>query len=861
MVEGRNSIAFAPRLGPSVSPRLRLQERLDDLDAHPLVILRAAAGGGKSTALAAWASRADRPGVWVTLGPADGGRLAFWRRLVTTILDTGAAPAGGILGDLVLSGEIAEQLPSALLRAFADLPDRFLIVIDDYHVVADDQVHDDLQRLLEAGAHVDFRLATRAATPFERADRLARLDARVIGPTELAFDRAETRSAAVSAGLDEPSADSLHDTFGGWPLAIQTTLVEREAHPAASATDVLERVLTLGLPELLVDAVDSDYLTFLLRTSLPARFTAELAAALGGSRSAELLERAEFDGFGTWLDDGARTEFAYQPHLRRHLLGELRRRLPAELDGLRSSYGHELLRQRDGFGAMQQFAAIGDWDAVTRAVRTHYADLIQSHPAKLPELLREIPPATLRRQPILLALSAITEYARPGITRSRLQHLASLAVALLQARLGMGEAVDRVVLLLALLGTQRISGQYEQSVATAERLISTASALGEEQWRELAGVAPRLWPHVATTMLYDGQLRRAALLGEVGERAASDLDRPWSDVHANGLRLFALAELGDRRELTPLLERAASRSRPYGWRGTYPAAGYHFAEALEALERFDGERARAEVDALAPHESTIEHWPIIARIRALGSLTEGDAFAGLARLDRDVADHDDRPATSRTMVAALAGTRADLLLAIGEPMRARADMRRLRRGPESTLPASRVALALGKTEPAIALASEIAWAADCGPRPKAEAFLLLAVGASRVGRTKEAREAATRAVELLEMDGLRRPLMMVPRADLEPLLHDIGAAALLVGVPRAFPDAAPVDLLTPAERRVLAVLQGSARTEDLAAQLYLSANTVKVHLRNVYRKLGVSSRDEALSVGHLRGLLDPDDPE
>jgi LuxR family maltose regulon positive regulatory protein len=852
-------IAFVPRRGPAVRPRTRLLDRLEQLDAHPIVVLRAPAGGGKSTALAAWARNSKRTGVWVTLDPSAGERLGFWLRVTTTIRDSLAAPEHTPLHDLVIGTELRDRLRPALLRALAGLPDGFVVAIDDYHLVVDEQVHDDIAWLIEAGAPIDVRIATRSTTPFEQPEQVTRLATRVVAASELAFDRDETRAAGTEAGLDPSGADLLHDAFDGWPLAIQTALVERAAHPTADPRETLERIRTHGLEELLIEAIESDYLLFLLRTSVPWRLSPELAEELGGSDAPEYLRRAEHDGFGTW-HDRPRAEFAYQPHLRRHLVGELERRMPTDAITVRAAYAHDRLRNGDGIEAFRQFAAIGDWDGATLAVRAHFADL-QWHSGEVAALLRSAPPTTLRRHPVLLAVSAIMEYAQPETPRTRLLHLASLGTAVLQARLGLGDPLDRVVLLLALLGTQRVGGQYDQAVATTERLLTTLSSLDDAQSRQLAGIIARLWPHVATTLLYDGQLWRAVEFADRGAAAATVLDRSWSAVQSEGLRLYALAELGDHRELRPLLRQAAQRTRPDGWQGTYPGAGYHFAVAFDALERFDSRAARTELDALAVHEPTIEHWPIIARLRSVAALVEGDPLAGLATLERDIARHDDRPPTSRTMVALLAAARADLLLAAGETFRARAAVRGVRRGPEVDLASARIALALGRAEQAIAAASGAAWETASSLRTRSEAFLVIALAAARVGRADEARDAAQRAAGLLESGDLRRPLMMLPRADLEPLLHAVGAAHLLGGVPDVTPRSVLVEALTPAEHRALEALGEVGRIDDLAERLYLSPNTVKVHLRNVYRKLGVSSREEALAVGHLRGLLDRRDPD
>jgi LuxR family maltose regulon positive regulatory protein len=63
------------------------------------------------------------------------------------------------------------------------------------------------------------------------------------------------------------------------------------------------------------------------------------------------------------------------------------------------------------------------------------------------------------------------------------------------------------------------------------------------------------------------------------------------------------------------------------------------------------------------------------------------------------------------------------------------------------------------------------------------------------------------------------------------------------------------EALTPAERRVLELLPTHFTEQEIAERLFVSHNTVKSHLKCVYRKLGASSRSEAVQLAHDAGLL------
>ena len=63
------------------------------------------------------------------------------------------------------------------------------------------------------------------------------------------------------------------------------------------------------------------------------------------------------------------------------------------------------------------------------------------------------------------------------------------------------------------------------------------------------------------------------------------------------------------------------------------------------------------------------------------------------------------------------------------------------------------------------------------------------------------------------------------------------------------------EALSPAELSVLRHFEGDRTARAIGAELYLSINTVKTHIRAIYRKLGVSTREDALARAELLGLL------
>lgn len=138
------------------------------------------------------------------------------------------------------------------------------------------------------------------------------------------------------------------------------------------------------------------------------------------------------------------------------------------------------------------------------------------------------------------------------------------------------------------------------------------------------------------------------------------------------------------------------------------------------------------------------------------------------------------------------------------------------------------------------------------PDPEAghlHALLVLADIRARRGRvevaTADLRAARKRLAAFVDAG----PLLPAFAANVEATLDRVRAAA-------AMTFEAPTD----AELNVLRLLPSGLTQREIGRRLYLSVNTVKTHVRALYRKLGVASRDAAVERAAALGLLDPDDP-
>ena len=150
--------------------------------------------------------------------------------------------------------------------------------------------------------------------------------------------------------------------------------------------------------------------------------------------------------------------------------------------------------------------------------------------------------------------------------------------------------------------------------------------------------------------------------------------------------------------------------------------------------------------------------------------------------------------------------------------------------------------------------------AELPARAVAEAVAIEASALLRLPSSIRSTAVVEQLGSLLAETEQRLALALIPPADLERVrsaLIDRGFGQLFDGltIRSVLPDLNQGQLLTERELVVLGALMHSGSPVRIASDLVVSVNTVKTQLRSVYRKLGVSGRDEAIAVALDRHLL------
>ncbi|WP_374118241.1 LuxR C-terminal-related transcriptional regulator [Streptomyces sp. MAR25Y5] len=873
--------------------RQRLVDHLDQALGTPLTLVNGAAGAGKTLLAADWAAGLRSPVAWLTVEAGDRRPGVFWAYVLQSLRACGA-PASDAVGVPVDASGVGRGLPAALAAELNARDRPVVLVLDEYDCMTAPEVTEQLAFVLRhAGRGLRLVLVTRTEPllPLHRYRAAGELTE--IRAAELAFTPEEAAALLELHGLSLPvdAARALVDRTRGWAAGLRLSalaaresadpelyLKEFEADRSTVADFLLAEVLKGRTPE----AQD-----LLLRVSVLKRFCPGLADALTlRTDAAPLLaglhrENAFVEHLGhSW----------YQLH---PLFGEiLRAHLRVRLPGVEPELHRRAARwlRRSGFlpEALAHGAAADDWDFAAGALVDDLAigrlftglrsdDLAQLFSPMGPEA----------RSPAADLVRAARDLSRYDLDHGRV-HLRHAEERLADDALGPPDGTSRpaadapgpaaarlsCALLEALVA--RLTGcppQVEEAAEAADELRRQVPAHLLDEHPELTAL---LLTHLGSARLWAGRFEDArtvlttvagtpggastVLLREesMGHLALLDYLNGWLD-RAERKALAALSEAERAGPLRPSDPGSGFSS------GSGPGSGIErLVLAAVAVDRHELGRAQALLDEAARLPSATRD-PVTAAGRALVSarllLARGKARAAVEAAD---------PAVSTAVASPWAASHEKLVasaahLAEGRPDSAAEVLRGVSGDqPVCAVEAAALQLAAGRPRDAVDLLDGIRAEGPTGPAVAVGAALVRARVAEEAGDTVTARRLVAQALLDARRERLRRPFLGAG-AWIRPLLATAPSRALAEGwltpgAPRhggpsrrgepLRPEPLPPLLVAPElsgrEHDVLERLARMMSTEEIAADLYLSVNTVKTHLKSVYRKLAVNRRGEAV---------------
>ncbi len=295
-----------PEPRPGLVRRDALVRQLVEGSRRKLTLVSAAAGSGKTTLLAEWgAAQAEQAFAWLSLDAEDNDPVRFWSHALEALRRV--VPELGVHADAALRapGTVpAADVVPLLVNGLSASPRRVVFVLDDYHLIRSAEIHDSVLFLVEhQPPTLHLAIATRADPPLPLARLRVRDDVTELRGADLRFTEqqaADFLNTGLGLSLERDDVLQLQQRTEGWAAGLQLAGLSLRDHPdpgrfiAAFAGDDRHIVDYLGAE--VIDGLPAELRTFVLRTSILARLSAPLCAAVAEEPDASLrldqLERA-----------------------------------------------------------------------------------------------------------------------------------------------------------------------------------------------------------------------------------------------------------------------------------------------------------------------------------------------------------------------------------------------------------------------------------------------------------------------------------------------------------------------------------------------------------------------------------------
>jgi LuxR family maltose regulon positive regulatory protein len=867
-----NTKLYFPPLRLSLVPRPRLVERLEKGLSGPLTLISAPAGYGKTTLMSEWRAGVGSvfPIAWFSIDSGDNNPFRFWG-YVTTALSGLDGTLTGTVATLLQSPQFppAEEFITSLINSISGFTKDFALVLDDYHLITAPEIHQYLTYLVE---HLPPRMHLVLLTRSDPSLPLARLRARgqlmEIRAEHLRFsvdEAAKLLNQVMGLGLTVEQVAALEKRTEGWVAGLQLAALSMQGREDVqgfvSAFTGSNHYIMDYLAEEVLGRQPEPIRDFLLKTSILERFTGALCDALTGEENGVmLLEALEHTNLFIIPLDNDHHWFRYH-------------QLFADL--LRS----RLLQSHRGI-IPRLHAKASEWFEVTGLLDEAISHALESKDWQRAVILMEkaVPDAYRHDQTWKIlswgkALPTGTLYSNP-----------CLCIFYAWAVVTNGDYADAE----EALAVPFPLSLENRGAAIKELVIWVSEARGKEQILRLIGFAQKclegaeVAPFTASmltqcqtyTFWHMGDMKRAAVMAQENIRLGKLGGTTPDQELVSGLMARIQVAMGNLQEAfhinQQILDDPQNTMTPlvFGQALAGQAALYYewnqLAQASEMIARgLEYCRQNCKYD-LQVH---------FLRLSARLHQSQGNyALAKQALDEAGKVGHEH--ALPQIWVDLLAAAHVQQMLAEGNLPVAQDWIRQIK-NPVGfnlhlyTIPleGARLALAQGNKAQAASTLSERYKAAKEGGILYAQ-IEIRALQALAAGNEKEALGFLSEALRWAEPQGFVRVFLdqgpaMVPllqQARLTNITPDYTARLLAAfstvsgGTPARW-RAKTKQILSDREVELLKLIAAGRSNKEIASELVISIGTVKRHTVNIYNKLVVKSRTEAVAKARESGLL------
>ena len=902
MIELLGTKLFIPRPRKNLVSRPHLVERLNAGLDRKLTLIAAPAGFGKTTLLSEWIPQSPRCVTWLSLDEADNDSTRFWAYFITSL--QGLRPQLGESVLALLQSLQASPIPSiltALINDVSAFPDAFAIVLDDYHVIELQPIHEALTFLI---AHMPDNMHLIITTRIDPPLPLARLRARdkltEIRANDLRFTADETGlflTQETGKNLTAEEVAVLEVRTEGWIAGLQIAALSMQGRDDISefirVFSGSHRHILGYLADEALNQRPKGTLDFLLQTSILERLCGPLCDAVtgesGGQEILESLEHANL--FITALDDDGKW-YRYHHLFAEVLQARLRQNypeMPAELHKRASEWfeAHDSVLE-----AVQHALAAGELDRAAQLIgQQRWVLLGRGEANTLHRWLDELPVELLREYPGLsLAYAWILSLLEQPETIE--DHLLDAEYALSNSTLLTSQdTVEDPCTIRGEIATLRAEIALNQlDIPHAIALCHEALELLPEENKMMRGV----------TTYYLGHAERHRGNMIEAERAYTEASNIGLHTDNLLLALHALANLSSVNIAMGRLKEAAQTSQRIlesteeRQRQSWPVAGlayqglsklYYEWNDLDAAERYSrqgieyGQRGGLiglEFNSLSVLASTLQ---------AQGNSSGADEMLRKIAVINDQNHHPIYTSHSAAWEARLRLQQGHIEQAIlwaeSCGLKIKDTEWPYPRAVEY-LTLARVLIAQGKFEGVEGILDQLFQAAEENKRT-GDLIEILIQQASywyALNKKDHALQLIERALTLAKSEGFVRSFVDEGEPIRSLLLECQSSINTRIGVAidneslrlltytdkllAAFSQLAPmekikvepnIEPLSEREFDILRLIATGRSNNEIAEILVIALSTVKSHINNLYGKLGTNRRTEAISIARDLGLL------
>ncbi len=881
---------FIPPTRPGHISRPRLIERLNAGLHGKLTLLSAPAGFGKTTLLSEWAAHCRRPVAWLSLDEGDNDPARFLAYLVAALQPLQEGLGASILAALRSPApSVSEHLLIELINEIAAIPAPFVLILDDYHLITAPPIHQALGFLLDhMPPQMHLIIAGRMDPPLPLARLRARNELTELRATDLSFkphEAAAFLNEIMGLGLSAADVAALDARTEGWIAGLQMAALSMQGRNDLStfvaAFTGSHRYIMDYLTEEVLEQQPEQMQRFLLETSILNRLCGPLCDALTGRRDGQaMLEALESANLFIHSLDHERRWFRYHRLFADLLQRRLRQTEPDLILTLHRRafdwYQHRYLHQ----DAMRHALAAHDFERAADLIQTVGVQMMaQGALMTVQNWITALPPDLVRIRPDLCVLHAWTltltnrwdeveprlhdaeratiprEHGGDGDVQSpettdlkgqiaairayeaRRHHDFTRSIRLLQKAQAL-LAADNHIIRTAVNQSLGQAYLFTGKLNEAANAFRTARLLGAKSGNELVGLVAT--GQHAAILIAQGRLRQAADLCRAAiDRYLEKHEKPSPVLcHPYAFLGQVLYEWNDVEGAVAYLVQSVLWSHQIGY-GPYGAPLHLMTALLEWVQLTQETRG---VPFQLPEEISI----ILRQIPAEIDVVDINAWR------------------VRLWLA-----RGELQLAIRWAEARRTNARALGVWPlYRDLAMARVLMARRKYEQALDILGQVRRAAQTseGRGCQIQALALEALIHQASGRANRALASLAEALTLARPAGFVRtfvdegPVMaaLLRRAAARDIAAEY-AGELLSAFPHQNATDKPhimlVEPLSPRELEILTLIAAGLSNQEIADRLILALGTVKKHTNNIYGKLGVRSRTQAILRAAELGLI------